>query len=102
MWHEEVADVLQRYEPPKPRPERPLITLLCMGAALISLLLLIDWTGTSTARPAWIMMVPSVFGVLGALAAGRQGLAGWAIVSVAWGVGLVPVLMLVLTVLRTP
>ncbi|WP_156125458.1 hypothetical protein [Kocuria sp. ZOR0020] len=79
-----------------------MVTVVCMVAALASLLLLIDWTGTSTARPAWLMMIPAAFGVLGALAAGRQGLAGWAVVSVAWGVGLVPVLILVLTVLRTP
>lgn len=94
--------MLQHVKPPRRRPEPPVITVVCMMAAFFSLPLLIDWTGTSTARPAWLMLIPAFFGVLGALSAGRQGRAGWAVVSVAWGVGLVPVLMLVLTVLRTP
>ncbi|MDO5617340.1 hypothetical protein [Kocuria sp.] len=94
--------MLKHYDQPEPRRECPVLTLLCMIAAFVSLFVLIDWSGTSTARPAWLMMLPSAFGVLGALAAGRQGFAGWAIISVAWGVGLVPVLILVLTVLRTP
>lgn len=94
--------MLQRYEQPRPRPERPIPTWLCMLAALLSLLLLIDWSGTSTARPVWLMLLPLGFGVVGALAAGRQGLAGWAVISVAWGAGLVPVLIVVLTILVGP
>lgn len=83
-------------------PERPLATLLCMGMALVVILLLPDWTGTGTPRPIWLLASPMGLGIVGAVFALKQRALGWAICSAVLGLALLPLLVVIVTLIGGP
>ncbi|MBM7766829.1 MULTISPECIES: hypothetical protein [Glutamicibacter] len=80
----------------------PLWTWVLMGLALASALALIDWADTGTAKPLWMFLLPTAFGLLGGIVAALKKSFGWALISLAFGLLVVQLLSVVVTVVQGP
>ena len=73
-----------------------------MGLALASALALIDWADTGTAKPVWMFLLRTAFGLLGGIVAALKKSFGWALISLAFGLLVVQLLSVVVTVVQGP
>lgn len=80
----------------------PLWTWVMMGLALASALALIDWAGAGVAKPIWMFLLPTAFGLLGGIVAALKKSFGWALISLAFGLLGVQLLSVVVTVIQGP
>ncbi|MET4059280.1 hypothetical protein ABIB35_000811 [Arthrobacter sp. UYP6] len=92
-------------EPPElipPRAQKPVTTWVLMICALISLLLIPDWTGSGRIRPLWLFGIPVGMGLMGAVFAAHSGRFGWAMLSAFWGFFLAQGLIAGITLIDGP
>ena len=80
----------------------PLWTWVMMGLALASALALIDWENTGAAKPFWMFLLPTAFGLLGGIIAALKKSYGWALISLAFGLLAVQLLSVVVTLVHGP
>lgn len=77
-------------------------TWVLMVLALVAVLLLPDWTASGASRPIWLLALPIVLGLAGAVFALRGRHYWWALASAAWGFVLIQVLVVVITLAGGP
>ncbi len=71
-----------------------------MGLVLVSALALPDWSGGSVARPMWMMCLPMIFGIAGAVMAWRKNSLAGVLISAVLGFAALPVLYVVTVLLE--
>ena len=86
----------------KPLGKCPLWTWVMVGLALASALALIDWAGAGVAKPFWMFLLPTAFGLLGGIVAALKKNYGWALISLAFGMLGVQLLSVVVTLVQGP
>lgn len=92
----------------QPAPERgrlskrPVATWVMMALILVFILSILNWGNTGLLVPPWLLLVPSVLGLVGAWRAARKDCPGWMIASGIWGIGSVPALIFIVTLLGGP
>ncbi|BBE23727.1 hypothetical protein MN0502_26100 [Arthrobacter sp. MN05-02] len=87
---------------PAPRATRPIATWVLMLLAAVVVLILPDWAGTGSPRPTWVFAIPILLGLAGAALALRGRHPWWAAASALWGVVLIQVLVVIITLISGP
>ncbi len=82
-----------------PAKKIPVLTLVLMACCLITALLLVDWNGSGSARPLWLLFLPVVLGVAGAVNAVLRRKIFWAVASAALGLFIVQILVVLVTLI---
>lgn len=84
------------------REKKPWATWVLMLLALVSVLLLPDWTNSGSSRPLWLFLCPVALGLAGALFAAQSGHFRWAVISALWGFALIQGIIAAVTVIGGP
>lgn len=92
----------------QPAPEReapskrPTATWVLMALILVFTLSIINWGDRGLLIPPWLLVVPSILGLVGAWLAARKDCPGWMIASGVWGLGSIPALIFIVTLVAGP
>ncbi|MHC6176609.1 hypothetical protein [Glutamicibacter sp. X7] len=73
-----------------------------MALVLLSMLALVDWTGTGVAKPLWMFFLPIAFGLVGGIIAMVKRAYLWAVISIALGILSLQIMNVVITLLQGP
>ena len=84
------------------KPGWPISTWVLMAAALAITLLLVVSGSLGITLPPWLFAAPAVLGLAGSFLAGRNDKPGWMVVSGAWGLALIPGMIMIVTLIGGP